>query len=171
MRSILISLALAGLIVVGMAACKPAPPAMPETKAPEPTVSVAEEHEHEHHHAAPHGGSLIELGDHVAHIELVLVADTGTVTAYLLDGEAENALRVPEPALAIDIVLPDGKTVALSLSGVASGLTGETVGDTSQFSGMSEALKGVSAFTGTLKQVTVKGSVLTDVPVKFPNAE
>src|SRR5580765_6586359 len=46
------------------------------------------DHEHHHHHHAekgPHDGALVAIGHDDAHLEVVLDADTGTVTAYVLD--------------------------------------------------------------------------------------
>ena len=49
---------------------------------------------HEHH--APHGGSLQVFGKEFAHLELVLDAATGRLTAYALDGEAEGPVRLKQ---------------------------------------------------------------------------
>ena len=57
-------------------------------KAEEPTAK------HEHH--APHHGALEVLGDEFAHVELVLDEKTGRLTAYVLDGEAENPRALQE---------------------------------------------------------------------------
>ncbi|MBK7495896.1 MAG: hypothetical protein IPI28_11060 [Candidatus Omnitrophica bacterium] len=49
-------------------------------------ASDSHDHNHDHHHAAPHGGTMVALGDHMAHLELVLDSQNGTLTAYILDG-------------------------------------------------------------------------------------
>jgi hypothetical protein len=111
---------------------------------------------HEHH--APHGGTLVELGSEFAHVELVLDAATGTLTAYVLDGEAEESVRLTQPSLKIAIENPaPGAVDHLDLLARADVLTGETVGDTSEFSAMSPSLRGRTGVKGKIEDITVKG--------------
>jgi hypothetical protein len=131
-----------------------------------------DEHAHDHDHAghahhdhkAPHGGALQVLGEEAAHVELVLDAKSGALTAYVLDGEAEKPVRVAAPTLRIK--LSGGE--AVELSAVANPLTGETVGDTSQFEGTSPKLVGASRFDGTLETITARGVKFDAVRVAFP---
>ena len=94
-----------------------------------------------HQHAAPHGGVLAELGDHQATAEMVLDREAGTITLYVLDAHAENAVRVAQESISASIEFGDGEPRDLALMPVASELTGETAGDTSQFRGESPLLK------------------------------
>jgi hypothetical protein len=58
----------------------------------------AEEHgdHHDHHeHAAPHGGHLIELGDHQYTAEVVSEKDPRRLVIYVLDAHAEAPVAVP----------------------------------------------------------------------------
>ena len=129
------------------------------------------EEKHGHHHSAPHGGTLVALGDHFAHVEFVLNSDTGELAAYFLDGEAEGAVRLEQPNVTVEIEHSAGGTergFEIALNGVANELTGETVGDTSEFRGTSEWLAGVSEFEGTIRAVTVKGSAHENVEFEFP---
>ena len=124
---------------------------------------------HEHH--APHGGTLVELGEEFAHLELVLNAQTGTLTAYVLDGEAEQSVRIVQAQIEISVRLSgagSAKVLALTLSAAANPLTGETVGQSSQFQAQSDALKGVTRFTGTVKSVIAKGGTFENVAFRFP---
>ena len=98
-----------------------------------------------HEHTAPHGGTLVVFGDEFAHIELVLDQTTGKLTGYVLDGEAENSVRLSQKTIELKIHREDIESdFSLQLSGVANVLTGETEGDTSQFAGQSDALQGAS---------------------------
>jgi len=115
-----------------------------------------------HTHQAPHGGTLVELGEEFAHVELLLDGTTGKVTAYIFDGEVEKPIRLEQK----EIVLK-GKTVSLTLEAVGSPLTGEKPGDTSQFEGQSDGLKGAKEFDGTIARVVIKGRELTDVPFRL----
>jgi hypothetical protein len=130
-----------------------------------------DDHGH-HHHKAPNGGTLIALGDHFAHLELVLDKETGRLKAFVLDGEAEKAVRLKQDSIVIEALLPaaDGEptTTTLTLRPSSNVLTGEKVGDTSLFEGGYESLKGVEKFTGVVKELEIKGTTLKDVKFQFP---
>ena len=130
-------------------------------------------HAHGHKHKAPHGGTLVALGDHFAHLEIVLDAANGKITAYVLDGEAEKAVRVKQTGLELAANLPKkdgavGEQVTIKLQAVANELTGEKVGDTSQFEGQDEKLKGLKEFDAKVVALEVKGQALKDVAFNFP---
>lgn len=125
--------------------------------------------EHGHEHTAPHGGALIVLGDEFAHVELTLDAATGKLTAYVLDSEAEHAVRLTGGTL--EFALKGGSLkadLAAALAPEANTLTGETSEETSQFSGTFEELKGADKFEGVLVKVTIKGETFENVAFKFP---
>jgi hypothetical protein len=122
---------------------------------------------HEHH--APHKGTLIEFGEEFAHLELVLSKD-GKLTAYVLDGEAEKAVRVKQKEIEIKISTIEGKekSTTITLKAAANVLTGETEGDTSEFHGQSDDLKKIKKFEAAITALTVKGKEFKDVKFKFP---
>jgi hypothetical protein len=122
---------------------------------------------HEHH--APHGGTLVELGEEFAHIELVLDAGTGTLTAYALDGEAEGAVRLTQPHVTVWFAPPGRLPSEVALTGASSALTGETVADTSQFRATVPLLRGVAAFDGSIKNIVVRGRSFEDVTFRYPS--
>jgi hypothetical protein len=134
------------------------------TPAPGSSAEAAKK-EVEHEHSAPHGGALVELGEEFAHVELVLDAVTGALTAYALDGEAEKSVRVKQSEIEIAIKNP---SVAIKLGGVSNALTGETTGDTSEFLGQSDRLRGSTDFGGVIKTITIKGKQFKDVAFTFP---
>lgn len=135
----------------------------------------AGEHEHEvgHAHTAPHEGTLISLGDHFAHIELLVDPKEGKATAYLLDGEAEKPVRTAQREIVIEIcdigpdVHPQTKGEML-LHAVSNPLTGETEGDSSQFEGTSDLLKMGDHFKGTIRGITVRGQEINVVEFAHP---
>jgi hypothetical protein len=134
--------------------------------APAPTASAgAAKKEGEHEHSAPHGGTLVEFGEEFAHLEIVLDAATGRLTAYALDGEAEKAVRLKQPNLEITIKAP---ATTIRLDGVANSLTGETADDTSEFAGQSDKLKGASEFDGVIKTISIRGKQFNNVAFNFP---
>ncbi len=135
------------------------------TATPSATVEPAEGHEHE----APHGGTLIELGEEFAHVELVVDTATGRLTAYSLDGEAEGSVAITQGSLALALVVASAAdTIRVTLAGVANTLSGETASMTSVFAADVPSLKGVTTFTGVLARIETKGQVFENVPVLVP---
>jgi hypothetical protein len=121
-----------------------------------------------HAHSAPHGGTLIPLGDHVAHVELLLDSKDGKVRLYVLGAHAEKSIRITSPTLAIDLHSIGGQEIegeTLELKAVASLLTGEKVGDTSEFAVSHPALVGAHEFSGRLRAITLRGVVFEDIAV------
>lgn len=125
---------------------------------------------HGHSHEAPHDGALIAVGDHFAHLELVLDAAAGQLTLYVLDGDASGGRRVAHESLDVHVTQIDGEAadVRLSLAAVASRLTGETVGDTSQFQASDESLVGAERFTAELATISIRGQTLEGVELRYP---
>jgi hypothetical protein len=147
------------------------PPASTETGRPAVTAgsaAPAEEEEEGHAHDAPHGGSLVELGDEFAHLEVVLDGASGRLTVYVLDGEAERPVRLAADDLTMEVRLDGRPALAVRLPAVANALTGEVVGDSSQFQAEVPELTGVTAFSGTLGTVSVRGQIFSDVQFDYP---
>ena len=120
---------------------------------------------HEHH--APHGGTPVALGNEAYHLELVLNAATGTLQAYVFDGELENFIRLPAKSLEV-VAIVDGQPQTLVLHAVPNPATGETVGDTSLFETQAGWLKTTKTFDATLSSITIRGTVFSDVDFNFP---
>jgi hypothetical protein len=129
-----------------------------------------EAHSHSHSHDPLYGGTLIAFGDHFAHAEVVLDATAGTLTLYLLDGGAEAPVRVAQESITVEVTprTQGAEKTSLTLQPVANPLTGETVGDTSQFQIQDPSLAGVSEFDGVIVSVSIKGSELKDVAFGYP---
>lgn len=122
-----------------------------------------------HEHRAPHGGTLVAFGDEFAHIELVLDPAKGSLAAFVLDGEAERGVRVEQTTIRLSIE-PEarGARLALSLGGVPNVLTGESVGNTSEFRATHEQLRGLQRFEAEIARIEVKGRVFENVRFHFP---
>lgn len=58
---------------------------------------------HDHASTGPHEGQIIELGDEDYHAELVHDEEKGTVTIYILDGTAKNAVAIDATELSINL--------------------------------------------------------------------
>jgi type IV pilus biogenesis protein CpaD/CtpE len=115
-----------------------------------------------HTHRAPHGGTLVEVGDHAYNIELVRDAAAGKLTAYVLDGHAENFIRINVPAIEL-VAITGGEKRPLTLRAVANSATGETVGDTSQFEAQADWLKDTAEFPGMIPALQIRGSTFQNV--------
>lgn len=120
---------------------------------------------HEHH--APHGGTAVELGEEAYHLEFVLDASAGRLTAYVLDGEMENFIRVRAPSFEIIATLGAEKRPLL-FRAAANPATGETAGDTSQFEAQADWLKNTPVFDAVLTRLEIRGTTFTAVAFNFP---
>jgi hypothetical protein len=135
------------------------------------------EEDHHHHHVAPNGGILIPLGDHSGNIELLFQPETGKVRIWLLDGCAENYIRSAQKEIQLvvrrqEVTLGvtgavDDRVIRLPLAAIGNRLTGETVGNTSEFGAVIDSLKGVKKFTGFFDKVEFRGFEFVKVPVQW----
>ena len=121
-------------------------------------TAQGQQHNHAHAHSAPHGGTLVVLGDEAAHLELLLDPAKGHLTGYVLDGEAQKAIRIKQPEIKLHAYDRDLKsTVSITLKPVANPLTGEKAGDTSQFEATVKELAGKKQFIVTVEKLNVRG--------------
>lgn len=123
-----------------------------------------------HVHHPPHRGSLQVFGKEMAHMELVMDGKTGKLTAYALDGEAEHPVRLAQASIKIRVLrsIPQRPPFNLVLHAVANPLTGETVGDSSQYEADNEHLIGLSSFEGTFGPVNIRGIKFPSNKIKYP---
>jgi hypothetical protein len=134
---------------------------------------AADEHTH-HHHVAPRGGMLVEVGDHFANLEVVVDTETGRLTAHVMDGCAEHAIRIAQPEIMLTVILPPGpdevaaEAHVVFLAAVVNPLTGETVGDTSEFTAVVPELVGARFFGGVLGEVAIRGTTVAGLDFYYP---
>jgi hypothetical protein len=133
----------------------------------EKASALAPEAVHKHEHKPPHGGTPVELGEEEYHVELVLDASAGKLQAFIMDGELENFVRLPEDSFEIVARLP-GKEEILTLKAVANNATGETVGDTALFEAQADWLKTTPAFNAVIKELAVRGNKYQSIVFSFP---
>ena len=154
---------LALLLAAALAACGPDPvdPHAGHDHGPGGT------HDHAHVHSAPRGGVLVVLSEERVNMELLADPETGHLSALVLGAHAEKAVRIAQETIALTIEV-GGETHQVELPAVASELTGETVGDTSEFAAEIPVLKGVGTFEGSIASVTVRGETYTDLAFTYP---
>ncbi|HEY0968346.1 MAG TPA: hypothetical protein VGD88_13225 [Opitutaceae bacterium] len=117
-----------------------------------------------HAHTAPHGGKLVEVGEHAYNLEFVVDREVGKLTAYVLDGHAENFIRTDLAGIALTV---NGRP--LTLAPVANSATGETVGSTAQFEASADWLKAPGAqLTVNIPALTLRGSAFTAIEATLP---
>lgn len=121
-----------------------------------------------HQDRLPHGGTPVAIGDEDEyHIEFVLDAASGTLSAYLLDDEMEGFVRSDMPSFEVT-AKTGGAERTLVFRPVANPATGETVGDTALFTAQAGWLKTTKEFDAVIKSVTLDGTTFTDVDFNFP---
>jgi hypothetical protein len=147
---------LAVLLLCTFAGCSKNSEHKDYSKAPVGEAHAGHNHSHAHVHTAPHGGTLVELGNHAFNVELLRDPATGKLTAWILDAHAENFVRIASPAIEV-VAIPGGKFTPLSLAAVANPATGETVGSTSQFEVQADWLKTSGPFSGIVT-VEIRGT-------------
>ncbi len=119
-------------------------------------------HNHGHAHSPKMGGQLVELGDHLYNAELLSDRTAGKLTLWLLDGHAENYVRVTNETFTVAFTVGD-KEESVVLRAAANPSTGERVGETAQFEGQAELLKTAGPLKGRLPEATIRGKTFTDV--------
>jgi hypothetical protein len=150
-------------LLAGVMGCEEERP-LPDVKIPETDGGMSGGHAH----AAPHGGSLIDVGNHAAQLELVLNPETGRLTAYMLDAHAEGPIRLAQPSIEVTVAPAGGALpVIVDLKPVASELTGETAGDSSQFTAEHAELKGVKQAGVLIKKLEIRGREFTEISGKL----
>ncbi len=120
-----------------------------------------------HKHGSAHGGVAVELGDHQFHLDFLAEPGTGTLKAWVMDAHAENFVRITNGSIALKVSV-DAAERDLELTAQANATTGETVGDTSQFEGKADWLKGVQRFNAVVPQVQLRGLTFTNVAFSYP---
>ncbi|MCA8961485.1 MAG: hypothetical protein KDC38_13265 [Planctomycetes bacterium] len=96
--------------------------------------SDSHDHEHEHAHPDPqHGGTLLEVGHEVAHVELVHDVAAGKVLLYVTGSDGKKALSIDPPT--IKLTTDSGPQV------IATTAVGGAGGKASEFEAMHDALK------------------------------
>jgi hypothetical protein len=122
----------------------------------------------EHLHKAPHGGTLVALGDHVAMIEVTL--KKGQLTIYCLDKEGANGVIPKQTSIDLKIT-HEKQSFNLTLKAVANSLTGETSEKSSQFSVEDKQLLTMTKFQATVASINIKGKEFKALSFPFPKGK
>lgn len=155
----------------------PDPASLASKTAPTRDATKHDDHDHVHHHNPPHGGALMEVGEEFAHLELVLDRHASKLTLYVLDGEVEKPVRLTASSLKMSTSaarfdqLPKEVTSelrAIEFKAVANPLTGEAVGNTSEFVSENPSYRYLSEIIGSIENVEIKGQKFSSIKIAFP---
>ena len=103
------------------------------------------------------------LGNHFAQLELVAGQNPGEWSIYVLDGGAERFVRIEQSQMSVTM---DGQDVVFQA--VANAATGESVGDTAQFSGSVEGLGKDNQFPVIIKEIVVNRQPFLMIEFDYP---
>lgn len=123
-----------------------------------------------HAHHAPHGGALTMLGDHAFQIEVLPDPETGTISLYVLDGEAERFIRIAAESIAASVSSGE-KSAELSFAAIANEATGETVGNTSLFRVSAPEWAGVERFRIQIDGLELLGQEFEGLELPYPEGK
>jgi hypothetical protein len=120
---------------------------------------------HEYH--APHGGTIVRLGREEYHLEFVRDTAAGKLTVYVLDSNAQLAVRTRETSLELVATIGAEKR-PLALQAVPDATAGETIGDASRFEAQADWLKTTGRFDAELARIKIRNLTFLRVPFHFP---
>lgn len=127
----------------------------------QPTASA------DHMHAPPHGGTPVQLGDEVYHLELVTDTAEGKMLAYLYDGHFHDPVMVAETNFVLQAHW-NGTTQKLSFARLPDPATGQLLQASALFGARADWLKTNPPFEGTLPLITLGGRAFTNVVFPYP---
>ena len=122
-----------------------------------------------HSHTPKYGGVLVEVGQHEFNLEVLVDPVVGKITVWTLDAHAENYVRVTAAALEVTAKVNEGPEKSVVLPAVANPATGEIVGNTAQFEGLADWLKGAKDVAGVVKSVTLGARTFNDLKFDWPH--
>lgn len=91
---------------------------------------VEEDADHHHDEHGPHGGHLIELGNHEYHAEIVFDAETKKITVYILGAEPDEPYAIAQSEVTFNLMY-DETSEQLKLA--AAPQEGDAEGKSSRF--------------------------------------
>ncbi|NIP29673.1 MAG: hypothetical protein GTO02_05045 [Candidatus Dadabacteria bacterium] len=116
---------------------------------------------------APHGGTLVVLGDEAGYLEIVLDDSIGKLTVYVLDGMAKNSVELSQGSIDLDVTkrVLMGKGVEVITYNLSLQPDG---GSKSAFSVTDNRLKGLTSFQGNIKSISINGNTFSNVGFNYP---
>ena len=123
---------------------------------------------HDHHvHVAPHGGQLVEVGEHGSGFNLELVQHfDGFLQIYILDAHAENFVRIQSESIELTMPAENNTVRRIILEAIPDPVTGETVGNTSLFTS-TERVTDLLPLKAVIPRLDILESTFENVEIYF----
>lgn len=155
----------------------------PESMGFTPTYQVqAHPGEDEHDPRPPHGGTLVEVGDDFAYVELVLDHEQATLTAWVYGPRVEQPLVLNQPFIELEITptklrrdVPGDalyelhEPFMLELHPLIEAPKQETFEYAWRFGAELDALRYIEEFEGAIEAFTARGHTYNAIPFKYPH--
>jgi len=126
-----------------------------------------EEIHNAHNHPAPHGGQLVELGEHGSGFNLELVLhEQGFLQIYVFDAHVQNFVRISANSIDIEITDQNGTARIISCEPIEDPITGETVGNTSLFTS-TERINEILPLQGVINKIDIMEFPYENVEINF----
>ena len=120
-----------------------------------------------HNHPAPHGGQLVELGEHGSGFNLELVLhEQGFLQIYVLDAHVQNFVRISANSIDIEITDQNGTARIITCEPIEDPITGETVGNTSLFTS-TERINEILPLQGVINKIDIVEFPYENVEINF----
>lgn len=117
-----------------------------------------------HKHAAPNGGTLIEIGEHYANVEVLLDNKEGHLTLFMLGAHAAKPAKLTQPSVEVTLSPEGGEPIKLSAKPLKSELTDTgSEGGASVYEVMDAKLKGLGHFDIAIASLDILDKQFTDV--------
>lgn len=127
-------------------------------------------HDHDHTHAARNGGSLVVLAEEFAHMEVLVDAEAGVVSAWALDAHCEHYEKLAQPTIDLTFAFEgeDREPFTLALAAQYGLGTSNEEGASSWFEATDERLVGLVSFDGTFGTITSRGQTFESTSFPYP---
>ncbi len=126
-----------------------------------------EEIHNAHNHPAPHGGQLVELGEHGSGFNLELVLhEQGFLQIYVFDAHVQNFVRISANSIDIEITDQNGTARIITCEPIEDPITGETVGNTSLFTS-TERINEILPLQGVINKIDIMEFPYENVEINF----
>ena len=125
------------------------------------------DHSGHHVHVAPHGGELIELGEHGSGFNLELVLhEQGFLQIYVFDAHVENFVRISANSIELEIPGENNSSKTIICEPIEDPVTGETIGNTSLFTSTTRVLYDLP-LQGTIRKLDIMEFTYENIEVNF----
>ena len=104
--------------------------------------------------------------EETAHVEFLIDPTNGDLACYLLSAHAIEPVRTTRETLRLWFE-SEGEPVLVELAAHANSLSGETVGDTSEFRVAHEMFAGAGPWKGRIEEIDLRGKTYKDVEFEF----